>query len=226
MWVSLTMKSGNKKVGKMPVSTTEKKSCPNECPLKDTDCYARFGPLGMHWSKVQQGMRGDNWTAFCKRVAQFAVGQLWRHNQAGDLPQTKKGKIHKSKTKQLCRAASHTKGWTYTHYDPTDDHNREAIESANKIGNFTINLSADNLTEADQYVKMGIAPVCVTVPEDTPKGTKTPDGNLLVICPAQTTDISCEECRLCQVKTRKSIVAFRAHGTATKRLSKKLSVPS
>ena len=117
-WVSLSIKSGNRKVGKIPVSTTESASCPNECPLKGTDCYARFSLVGMHWKKVDRHERGDNWDAFCKRVERFAAYQLWRHNQAGDLPKNSKGRIHKPKALRLAKAAAHTRGWTYTHYDP------------------------------------------------------------------------------------------------------------
>lgn len=224
MWVHLNNKSGNVKVGPIPVSTTEEESCPKECPLKGTDCYARFGPLGMHWKKVLPGMRGDNWTAFCKRVKKFVVDQLWRHNQAGDLPQNRVGTVHKTKLRQLMNAAKHTKGWTYTHYDPTIAHNREAIESANKVGKFTINLSADSLTEADEYYKMGIAPVTVILPRDAPeRGNVTPGGLPIVTCPAQTHEsMTCANCKLCQVKNRKSIVGFLAHGTAAKRLSSRI----
>jgi len=96
MHVTLNLKSGNRKVGKIPVSTTEASSCPSSCPLaspegagvsKGADCYAASGPLGMHWRKIGEGGRGDQWDFFCKAVAKFPEGQLWRHNQAGDLPQ-------------------------------------------------------------------------------------------------------------------------------------------
>jgi hypothetical protein len=224
MWVSLNTKSANEKVGPIPVSTTEEGSCPTECPLKGTDCYARFGPLGMHWRKIGEGGRGDNWDSFCKRVERFPKGQLWRHNQAGDLPQDENGRIDSVKTEKLGRASAHTKGWTYTHYDPTDSQNREAIVSLNKAGGLTVNLSADNMAEADEYSKLGIGPVVVILPQDAPtRGNKTPLGLPIVVCPAQTQDtMTCDQCKLCQVRDRKSIVGFLAHGTAKKRLSHKL----
>jgi hypothetical protein len=178
----------------------------------------------MHWSKVKEGGRGDNWTAFCNRVRKFITGQLWRHNQAGDLPQRADGKINRRKAMQLSRASSHTKGWTYTHYDPTDQHNAGVIRDMNQAGGMTVNLSADSLAEADEYSALNIGPVCVTLPNDVPdRGNTTPNGLPIVICPAQTVDeMSCEQCKLCQVRDRKSIVGFKAHGTASKRLSKKL----
>lgn len=224
MWVSLNMKSGNVKVGPIPVSTTEEKSCPTECPLKGTDCYARFGPLGMHWRKIGEGGRGDNWSAFCRRVSKFVKGQLWRHNQAGDLPQNENGKIDSEKLAELTKAAAHTRGWTYTHYDPTDSHNADAIAAANESGGLTVNLSADSMAEVDQYSKLGIGPVVVTLPSDTPhNGNKSPEGLTIVICPAQTQEtMTCEQCQLCAVRDRKCVVGFLAHGTAQKRLSAKL----
>ena len=225
MFVTLNPKSGNRKVGPIPVSTTEEASCPSECPLKGTDCYARFGPLGMHWRKIGENGRGDNWTAFCNRVRKFAAGVLWRHNQAGDLPQRKDGKIHRRRTMQLARASAHTRGWTYTHYDPTDAHNARTIADVNASGGMVVNLSADSLTEADEYVKLNVGPVVVTLPADAPTmGNKTPDGLPIVVCPAQTNDdMACSQCKLCAVRDRKSIVGFLAHGTAGKRLSRKLT---
>lgn len=224
-WVSLNMKSGNVKVGPIPVSTSEAATCPAECPLKGTDCYARFGPLGMHWQKVKEGGRGDNWTEFCHRVEKFAPGQVWRHNQAGDLPQRDDGRIDRQKTRQLGEAAKHTKGWTYTHYNPLDSHNRECIAELNASGGMVVNLSADNMAEADEFSKLGIGPVVVILPKDCEtRGNMTPGGVPIVVCPAQTTDeMTCAKCQLCAIRDRKSIVGFLAHGAASVRLSNSLN---
>ena len=224
MWVHLTLKSGNGKVGPIAVSTTEKASCPSECSLRDGDCYARFGPVGIHWNKVSKKERGDNWTAFCRRMRKILPGSLFRHNQAGDLPQNKQKKIHKGKLRQLVGAVCHLKGWTYTHYNPEDKHNAEAIAYANLNG-FTVNLSSDNLEQADKYIELGIGPVTTLLPTNAPTTSiKTPAGNTVVPCLAQIyDDMTCEKCKLCQVVDRKSIVGFYAHGTAKKRLSKRLS---
>jgi len=238
MHVTLNMQSGNRKVGKIPVSTTEASSCPSSCPLaspegagqaKGGDCYAAFGPLGMHWRKIGKDGRGQHWTLFCNAVKRFPSRQLWRHNQAGDLP--KGGKINDvdiidaEKSFELSEASQHTKGWTYTHYDMASPINRAIVQEMNSVDGLTVNLSADSLSQADQYVDLGIAPVCVTLPKDAPhRGNKTPNGLPIVVCPAQTRDeISCQQCKLCQVRDRKSIVGFLAHGTASKRLSAKLS---
>tara|TARA_Y100000592_G_scaffold1920_1_gene3018 strand:- start:2988 stop:3683 length:696 start_codon:yes stop_codon:yes gene_type:complete len=222
-WVHLTNVSGNRKVGPIKVTTTEKSSCPAECGVMD-ECYASGGPLAIHWNKVGEGQRGDNWDAFTKRVERFYKDELWRHNQAGDLPPNEDGKLDEQKCGQLADAASHTKGWTYTHYNPTDEHNKAVIKGMNEVGGLVVNLSADTMEQADEYSELGIAPVTVILPEDAPNmGNKTPNGLPIVVCPAQTQeDMACNRCKLCQVQDRKSIVGFKAHGSRRKKLSAKL----
>lgn len=227
MLVQLTMASGNAKTGPIPVSTTEEASCPAACPLRGTDCYAKFGPLGMHWRAVSQGKRGGNWGLFCRAVERFPKGQLWRHNQAGDLPHNDQ-RIDRDLVAELVTANRGRRGFTYTHHDPAIGQNAEIIATANREG-FTVNLSADDLAEADQLAGLGIGPVVVTVPAgELPRGTRTPAGLPVVQCPATTAageraGVSCASCGLCQVRDRKAIVAFPAHGPAGKRLSRKLS---
>jgi hypothetical protein len=94
----------------------------------------------------------------------------------------------------------------------------------NKVGGLVVNLSADNIQQADSHYELGIAPVTVVLSEDAPNmGNKTPNGLPIVVCPAQTQeDISCNICELCQKRDRKSIVGFKAHGVKRKKLSEKL----
>ena len=235
MKVKLTMISGNRKVGKIPVSTTEEESCPDSCfhryarddqgrieinkqgNKKRGSCYAKSGPLAMVWSRVSK--QGDNWDLFCKAVERFPVGQKWRHNQAGDLPKTKQGKIDKRKTRKLSKASIGKRGWTYTHHNPVD--NAAIILECNSRDGLTVNLSADNVKQADSYHQLGLGPVVVTLPYDAPwQGNKTPNGLPIVICPAQKVDnMDCATCMLCEKKNRKSIVGFIAHGKSKKRVT-------
>ena len=61
-------------------------------------------------------------------------------------------------------------------------------------------------------------PVAVTVPEDTPEKTTSPEGNKVVVCPVQTDKApNCAKCLLCQRGKRKVIVAFRVHGNGKKK---------
>lgn len=226
MWVSLTSISFNKKTGPIPVSTTEKSSCPPACPLSGT-CYAKFGPIAIHWLNVSNHKRGGNWFDFCSRVKKIPKGQLWRHNQAGDLPGTK-DKLNKTMNLELSFANKGRKGFTYTHYPVIKGKNVPSrlaswnlaiVQKMNEDG-FTVNVSADTLKQADQYMDLGL-PTVVNLPEDSPTiGVRTPSGRVVTVCPAQTTnDVNCAQCQLCQLGQRKSIVGFLAHGRAKRVLS-------
>ena len=90
MLVHITKKSSNAKTGRMPVTTTEESSCPSTCPhLQSGGCYAKSGPVSWHWKKVSNGLRGGSWSDLTDFVSKLERGQLWRHNQAGDLGYTK-----------------------------------------------------------------------------------------------------------------------------------------
>lgn len=224
MLVHLTLKSSNSKTGPIPVSMTEKNSCPPYCSLKDKDCYARFSYLGMQWAKLSNGKMGTSWADFCKRLSKLPEGTLWRHNQAGDLPQGEDQRIDPERSEALLNACQHTKGFTYTHYDPNDPKNADVLKKFKGSG-LTVNLSADSPEQADQYADLCIAPVVCLLPKDSEtQNLKTPAGRTIVVCPAQTNEeITCSSCKLCQVGSRKSIVGFLAHGSGAKRLSKMLN---
>jgi hypothetical protein len=214
--VNLTLKSRNAKVGPIPVSTSTNKTCPNSCPLKKAGCYADAGPLGIFWSKVSKGAAGSSWQAFCDAIAALPEGQLWRHNQAGDLPGDGE-KIDRKALDKLVAANAGKRGFTYTHYEPKGA-NATAISKANGQG-FTVNLSANNLNHADKLAALGVGPVVSIVPEDYPDQGLTLHGRRVVVCPEQTgRAVSCEACGLCQKQTRGVIVGFRSHGRSKRKV--------
>lgn len=214
--VHLTLKSRNEKVGPIPVSTTESKSCPTTCPFKKSGCYADGGPLALFWGKVDRGLAGVEWAEFCDQIAALPEGQLWRHNQAGDLPSDGKY-IDLEKFHALIEANRGRKGFTYTHHDATLVGNRGSIKAANLHG-FTVNLSGNSVAHADTLAALEIAPVVCVVGEDHPEHSVTPEGRKVVVCPEQTGKAkSCKECGLCQKANRGVIVAFRAHGVSKRK---------
>lgn len=208
MQVHLTLKSANVKTGPIPVSTTERDSCPTDCAMRSA-CYAASGPLALHWTAVSAGTRGTSWGQFCADIAALPDGQLWRHNQAGDLPQVD-GTIDAVKLGQLVQANQGKRGFTYSHH--RDSASLAWIKHANAWG-FTVNLSANDLTDADTLADTGAGPVVVVLPSTQNENTTTPAGRKVVICPAtQRDDVSCASCQLCQ-RQRSTIVGFPAHGT-------------
>ena len=208
MRVHLSPKSANVKTGPIPVSITERDSCPTDCAMR-AECYAASGPLALHWAAVSNGTRGTDWGQFTQAIAALPEGQLWRHNQAGDLPQAN-GSVDAVKLGQLVAANAGRRGFTYSHH--RDAASIGWIRHANAWG-FTVNLSANDLADADYLADQNAGPVVVVVPSTTTANTTTPAGRSVVICPAtQRDDVSCATCQLCQ-RQRTAIVAFPAHGT-------------
>ena len=214
MQVHLTLKSTNQKTGPIPVSTSPDSTCPPACPFMGEGCYADSGPLKIHWTQVSKGQRGEPWAVFLSRVRSLPESQLWRHNQAGDLP----GAGNRIDAKQLGELANSNRGkrgFTYTHKpvvatagvpSAVVQANRKAVKAAVKAG-FTVNLSGNSLAHADRLSKTGL-PVATVVPPGAPSRFTTPAGNKVVVCPAQRSDtITCSTCRLCSSRTVVSSLA-------------------
>ena len=217
----LTRSSSNEKTGPIPVSTSPRSTCPDSCPLKKNGCFV-IGPIEWHWDKVSRGERGNAWDVFLDELRSLPRGQLWRHNQAGDLPGDNE-EILPEFLKDLVNANQGRKGFTYTHKPVLSEQagpvesNRAAIKEANAQG-FTINLSANGLNHADKLAALGIGPVCAILPDQNPVNRTTPQGRKVVICPAQTRkNTTCATCGLCQRADRSVIVGFMPHGAQQKK---------
>ena len=218
MQVHLTLKSANAKTGPIPVSTTAKQSCPTDCAMRDA-CYASTGPLALHWAAVSSGARGTSWIEFTRAISALPDGQLWRHNQAGDLPGDGTT-VDPVRLGQLVAANIGRRGFTYSHY--RDGASLSWIKTANEHG-FTVNLSANDLHDADALADTGAGPVVVVLPSTQNENTTTPAGRRVVVCPAtQRDDVSCATCQLCQ-RQRSTIVGFPAHGTKKRVIDIKLA---
>ena len=221
MNIHLTLKSSNVKTGPIPVTTSSAETCPNACPFKSGGCYAKGGPLAIHWQAVTLGKRGDSIDILSNQIKSFPVGQVWRHNQAGDLPGIGDN-IDTAGLAKLVNANTGRRGFTYTHKpcegdSPMEKSNRAAVAHANANG-FTINLSGNSITHADRLAGLDAGPVVAVVPENTPDTFHTPQGRKGIVCPAQQRDdITCADCQLCSRANRSVIIGFRAHGTSKRK---------
>ena len=215
----LTRVSANAKTGPIPVTTSSKSTCPKSCPLKGNGCYAEYGPLSMHWHQLSIGNRGVTLDELCLSLAKLPKHQLWRWAQAGDLPGDG-FEIDANGLIKVVHAYKGPRGFSFTHYDPHVGDNGAAILAANTNG-FTVNLSADNLADADYLVDADVGPVVCVLPADTTKPIHTPAGRLVTICPATVRDdVQCSSCGICAHATREAIIGFPAHGTGVKKAEK------
>lgn len=198
--------SSNGKTGPIPITYSERSTCPPSCPQKSAACYAEAFHTRMTWDKVAQ--RGTDLEGLAKAIAALPQGQIWRMNVAGDLPGEGET-VDAHALGEIVRANMGRKGFTYTHKK-----SREAIKWARLATQwgFTVNLSADDAGEADKLAATGL-PVTTIVPMDTPRHTTTPEGRPILVCPAQTVDyMTCALCQMCQKADRRHIIGFRAHG--------------
>lgn len=222
--ILFTRISRNAKTGPIPVSMSVKQTCPDACPLKAGGCYASGGPINLHWLRLSNGFTGMLWAEFVQAVKGLRRGQLWRHNQAGDLP-GENNTIDGTALAQLVQANAGKLGFTYTHKPVLQGQcgkaivtaNRKAIADANK-GGFVVNLSANTLAHADELADLGIGPVVTLLPSTQTANTVTPKGRKVVICPATHMDnVSCDSCRLCSKGNRSHIIGFPSHGVSTRK---------
>lgn len=231
MRYSLTRVSRNQKLGPMPASTSSRSTCPTSCPLKGKGgCYAEYGPMSLVWNRVdEQGMDFDT---FLKEVERLPRKQTWRYGQAGDLP-GEGDAIDRDQMLRLAKANRNRPVIAFTHKPPTPE-NISILQDARELG-FPVNLSADNVVEADALAHHGLN-VVVVLPEDYQKKLNesqseyrtrlkelpqhTPEGRRIAVCPATYINTDCLSCGACATKSdRGAVIGFPAHGTKRKIVS-------
>lgn len=229
-YYSFTRVSGNIKTGPIPVTMSSRSTCPDSCALKANGCYAGQGMVAIHWRRLDQ--QGLDLETLAAHIQTLPRGQLWRHDVAGDLTpsQADNARIDPQALQTLVNANKGRQGFTYTHHkvigqDAAAKANRASIKASNEQG-FTVNLSADDLSAADELASLGIGPVVTLLPESfskpgAPTSTKTPAGRTVAVCPAvRRDDVQCANCGICANSTRKAIIGFPAHGSAKRKAEK------
>src|SRR5690606_24734294 len=111
--------------------------------------------------------RSIDFEAFLSEIKTLPKGQLWRLNQAGDLPHNG-GLIDGRMCNDMVKVNRGKKGFTYTHHDLNDINNKTIIQSMNASG-FTVNHSADTTEGAVKaYKTLSGIPVVTLLPMDAP----------------------------------------------------------
>lgn len=207
------------KTGPIPVSTTEATTCPPNCAFNGNGCYAAHGPIRWFWDRVGEKVT-DAWDHFLRQVRALPDNMPWRHNQAGDLAGVGEA-VDPASLRALALANKGRRGFTYTHKRPIASRgvserlaakNAAAIKESNDSG-FTVNISANTMSEADKFAALDIGPVVVALPKSQTENCKTPEGRHVIVCPYYKNPLmTCSVCLLCQKRGRKSIVGFPAHG--------------
>lgn len=109
--------SSNRKTGPIPVTYSQRDTCPPSCPHYLDDCYAEGFHTRMTWDKIPA--RGVELAALVRFIEAMPAGQLWRHNVAGDLPGEGET-IDAAALGEIVAANTGRKGFTYTHKKSPD----------------------------------------------------------------------------------------------------------
>jgi hypothetical protein len=238
------------KLGPIAATYHHPATCPNSCPLKykrdkrgrimrDKLGRPRLGPCFGNGVRVRgQWMRTTgkhcqknvkSWSRWVREdVPQLERGELLRAGIAGDQP-GRGETLDGAALGMLVDAciAGELVAWGYSHKAPGHGENAAAIAAANRSPHFCLNLSADDLAEADQLAALGIGPVAVTVSSDHPAASRTAQGRPVNVCQAQTLGRTCATCGngrpWCARADRTFVVALRAHGQGRKALDARLA---
>ena len=222
--IHLTRVSANRKLGPIPATTSSKETCPASCPFAKSNgggCYANGGPLAIHWAAVTAGKRGGSFDQLTEQIRALPKGQLWRHNQAGDIndPNRPSGRWELDR---LTAANRGRRGFTFTH------HRRgakaiQAMRAATAYG-FTVNASCHSEREADAAIANGLRAVMVAPKAEHRIAWDTAGGNRAVVCPAtRRDDVTCATCGLCHARPSNVVIVFPAHGTAWRKAESALT---
>ena len=242
----VTLLSHNVKTGPMTVTRSTTDTCPKSCPLLDAGCYDQAGNGGIHRRKVDAlAYKTPTIDQFFEAIPDFS--RLYRLNEGGDLWSGKTSE-HISHV-LLKRFTDINKHWrktaiVYTHKPCVGSRshwrireaNRKAIKNANAT--HAINVSVESLSEVDEAFEHGLDVVTVLpldANEQRKRSTRTPEGKLVVHCPATWGNISCaggvgkKACggskgALCAIKNRDFAIGFPAHGSSKKRITKTLKI--
>jgi hypothetical protein len=188
-------------------------------------CYAASGPLAIHWQAITKGDRGTPLADFLQAIRSLPAGQLWRHNQAGDLPHSG-GRISRRFIRGIVAANRGRRGFTYTHHDLSKGENLPLLRYANRNG-FRVNVSTESEAAADRAIAAGLPAVIAVQSDETRKTWHTAQNNVVLICPAQRSDTkTCSNCQLCHSRGSRVIIGFVAHGTAKRKADQAIAAAS
>ena len=163
----LTLYSKNSKLGRMPVGSASRNTCPISCVFLKNGCYAEQGPISWKWDKVDNGVLGVSFSEFLRQVKDL-IGprRIWRYGEEGDLPGTG-DRISLHLMDALVAANRRRPVLCYTHKPVFDSpwawSNREIIEDALDRG-FNVNLSGNSPEHADRLADLQLAPVVTVLP--------------------------------------------------------------
>ncbi len=209
--------SKNSKIGNIDATYAPiNKTCPSSCKLKGSGCYAELSFTGIHNKRIESNSKDQSKLDLANEEADLII------NNSFDNSKSKYLRLHVSGdsttirgTKKLAKAADF---WIKNNdeYVYTYTHAWNYVKRSN-WGKISVLASVESVEQISKARIAGYAPA-VVVPEHLGKKAYLSSDKVttLIPCPAQTSDVTCEQCKLCMksdwlFKNNKGI-AFAAHG--------------
>ena len=209
MWTD-GAQSRNRKTGPIPtlwVGKTRQESMESchGCPLLTSrNCYAQFGtPAIGHASMIAAARRGKCYSLKTALEGARRSVRSVRMSAIGDPAAL--GLRYLRKASRIIRGEG-LQVLGYTHHW--------------KRGPFQklFMASTGSLTEADEACDAGYRATAVVPWDFDETTTKTPKGRAAIVCPAIRSEITCDNCRLCDPLTPGPVIMFPDHGPQVQHL--------
>jgi hypothetical protein len=228
--VKVKNRTGNAKVGDAAVTYASQATCPDECPFRNSGCYAESGPLS--WSVTSKLNRASATDPVAIAQAEAAAidtlpaDRDMRLHGVGDSA-TRRGTralaaavgryLDRAKKVLVRGTAAAARVWTYTHAwrkVPRSDWGRTSVLA-----------SCESAAEAKDAMKRGYAAALVVDAFES-EGVYEEGGVRVLPCPNQTRGAVCTSCRLCfdddRLREAGLVIAFVAHGNGKRRVAEKV----
>jgi hypothetical protein len=193
-------------------------TCPTTCTLLNAGCYAQGGNVALQM-RGRYGM--DDGAIHHAAVMALPRGAFVRLHVSGDvmLPADGNGSdtVDTAYLSAIVNAAHARPDVTFYGYT----HAWRMVDRAAFVWpvNLTLNASCD--TSEDVRAARAAGWQTTTVVASDTSYRRSGD---TVVCPNQTVGLSCYDCKLC-MRSRPMTVAFKAHGSGTRKVDRGLALP-
>ena len=213
----LSLRSGNRKIGRCAATYLPFKTCPRSCPFLDGGCYAQ-GVLDVLRIVRNIGDQTKHLTPLelCRQEAEEIIeaagsgkheGVPLRLHVAGDVEGPEGARVL-AEACEVWRESGGGPVWTYTH-------NWRKVPVGAWSPSISVWASVDNAPQGAEALDLGYAPALV-VPYFDGRRSWDEAGVHWTACPAQARSLTCQRCRICwegsKTVAARGGVSFEAHG--------------
>lgn len=214
--MKLATLSQNKKLGGIgAIYRSVEHTCPSSCPLRGNGCYAQTGNVGMQ--QKGHSPSDNDYTDVLTFYKRLPYKHLVRLNVSGDF--LRDGKIDRKYIDAINEshdARPDVMSFGYTHAWQGD----ESVAPDDFRYHVVVNASVDNIADLDRARNATDFPLTVILPESEDRRHFKHGSHTIVVCPQQyDSRITCDNCRMCAVPKRKSVIGFKSHGSLKAKVS-------